>query len=63
MAEPGIQRFLEERRRSGASEKSQTDYVKAVGLVRELARKPILELTVDELRALDHRLVSRAKFF
>jgi integrase len=61
MAEPGIERFLEERRRSGSSEASQVDYVKAIGSARKLADKPILEMSKDELRALDMKLVTKAK--
>lgn len=61
MAEPGIQRFLEERKRSGSSEASQLDYVKAIGSVRKLAGKSILKLSKDELRALDLKLVEKAK--
>lgn len=61
MSEPGIQRFLEERKRSGSGESSRLDYVKAIGSARRIAGKPLLELSKDGMRAVDLRLIERAK--
>lgn len=61
MSEPGIERFLEERKRSGSGESSRLDYVKAIGSARRIAGKPLLELSKDEMRALDLKLIERAK--
>jgi integrase len=63
LAEPGVERFLEERKRSGASPESQRDYVKIMGSVRTLAGQPILELSKDGIRALDQKLVTKAKVY
>jgi integrase len=63
LMEPGTERFLEERERSGASGESRKDYTKIIGSVRVLAGKPILELSKDEIRALDKQLVSKAKVY
>lgn len=63
LAEPGTERFLEERKRSGASEESRKDYVKIIGSVRTFAGKPLLELSKDEMRGLDQQLVTKAKVY
>jgi integrase len=63
LGEPGIERFLDERKRSGAGEQSRKDYVKILGSVRTFAGKPILELSKDDMRALDQQLVTKAKVY
>src|SRR5437773_1578084 len=63
LAEPGTERFLEERKRSGASEESRKDYVKILGSLRSFAGKPLLELSKDEMRGLDQQLVTKAKVY
>jgi len=61
MAEPGIDRFRSKRKRAGASEGTVDQYTEFVGMVRGLSGRPILELGVAEVEALDEKLLGRAK--
>jgi hypothetical protein len=62
-AEPGWDKFDSLRRRGGASPESLRTYAEILGSIRKMAGKPLLELTVGEIEALDEALLGRAKVY
>src|SRR5207247_521653 len=57
LAEPGFDRFRSERKRLGhPTADTILQYAGILGKVRELSGKPLLELSVEEVEALDGKL-------
>src|SRR5712692_11775249 len=61
--EPGWDRFESLRKRAGASPQSLRTYAEIIGSIRRTAGRPLLDLTTDEIEALDERLLERAKVY
>jgi integrase len=59
-AEPGFAEFADYRMRSGTSRETLEQYAEFLGTVRAKAPRPLLELTVKELQALDLALLKTA---
>ena len=59
-SEPGFDAFAAYRKRGGSSDDAITSYAQHIGMVRTLSKKPLLNLTVPEVEALDTELLGRA---
>src|SRR5438309_1504243 len=59
-AEPGWARFEDVRRRQKSTEAAIEQYAKFIGIVRRLSPKPLLDLTVTEVEALDRALLTKS---
>src|SRR5437867_11452169 len=59
-AEPGFEKFAAAAKRAGTSEVAIAQYAKFVGAVRRLAPKALLELSPEEVEALDEALLDKA---
>src|SRR2546422_11123640 len=62
-AEPGWDKFERFYRRGGSGDETILAYAEFIGSVRNLAGKPLLALTEDELGDLDLKLFKRARVY
>ena len=62
-SEPGFDKFAEYRARCGTSAETIEQYAEFLGSVRSTAAGPLLDLSVDELHALDLRLLKKPACF
>ena len=62
-AEPGWDKFERFYRRGGSGDETILAYAEFIGSVRNLAGKPLLALTEDELGDLDLKLLKRARVY
>jgi len=60
-SEPGFDKFAAAYRRQGSSEYAIGRYAEFIGMVRNLSGKPLLDLSIEELEALDLKLLKHAK--
>ena len=59
-AEPGFEKFAAVAKRAGTSEEALAQYGKIIGALRRLAPKALLELSPEEVEALDEALLNKA---